>query len=148
MVTTPKVCIVCPHSKFALQPHKSQMSPVPWRSHSNIETISARTLLLICSYTEDGLCFCDALFDRVQPNKHISRGHNELDEPAFTQPVMYEQIRSRQSVPTLYEEQLIVSMLYTPSAMLMPTRFMVLRSLRTSFHAILPSPFANRTRHS
>ncbi|KAI0084520.1 dehydrogenase E1 and transketolase domain-containing protein 1 [Irpex rosettiformis] len=34
-------------------------------------------------------------------------GHNELDEPAFTQPVMYKQIRSRQSVPTLYEEQLI-----------------------------------------
>lgn len=36
------------------------------------------------------------------------RGHNELDEPAFTQPLMYDQIRSRRSVPTLYEEQLIV----------------------------------------
>ncbi|KAI0918481.1 hypothetical protein AcV5_002463 [Taiwanofungus camphoratus] len=34
-------------------------------------------------------------------------GHNELDEPAFTQPLMYEKIRSRRSVPSLYEEQLI-----------------------------------------
>ncbi|KAI0266214.1 dehydrogenase E1 and transketolase domain-containing protein 1 [Gloeopeniophorella convolvens] len=34
-------------------------------------------------------------------------GHNELDEPAFTQPLMYEQIRSRKSVPALYEERLI-----------------------------------------
>lgn len=36
------------------------------------------------------------------------RGHNELDEPAFTQPLMYEKIRSRRSVPALYEERLIV----------------------------------------
>jgi hypothetical protein len=38
----------------------------------------------------------------------ISRGHNELDEPAFTQPRMYEKIRSRKSVPQLYEDKLIV----------------------------------------
>ena len=37
-----------------------------------------------------------------------ARGHNELDEPAFTQPLMYEKIRSRRSVPALYEEHLIV----------------------------------------
>ncbi|TFK48888.1 dehydrogenase E1 and transketolase domain-containing protein 1 [Heliocybe sulcata] len=34
-------------------------------------------------------------------------GHNELDEPAFTQPLMYGQIRSRKSVPQLYEDRLI-----------------------------------------
>ncbi|KAG1828499.1 thiamine diphosphate-binding protein [Suillus variegatus] len=34
-------------------------------------------------------------------------GHNELDEPAFTQPLMYEKIRSRSSVPKLYEDKLI-----------------------------------------
>ncbi|KAI8818015.1 thiamine diphosphate-binding protein [Fimicolochytrium jonesii] len=34
-------------------------------------------------------------------------GHNELDEPAFTQPAMYKNIRSRTSVPKLYEEQLL-----------------------------------------
>lgn len=34
-------------------------------------------------------------------------GHNELDEPAFTQPVMYNNIRHRTSVPKLYEKKLI-----------------------------------------
>lgn len=36
------------------------------------------------------------------------RGHNELDEPAFTQPRMYEKIRARKSVPQLYEDKLVV----------------------------------------
>ncbi|KAF8498860.1 dehydrogenase E1 and transketolase domain-containing protein 1 [Gautieria morchelliformis] len=36
-------------------------------------------------------------------------GHNELDEPAFTQPLMYQTIRTRKSVPTLYEERLVES---------------------------------------
>ena len=39
----------------------------------------------------------------------MCRGHNELDEPAFTQPLMYSKIRSRRSVPELYEDQLVVS---------------------------------------
>ncbi|KAI3651269.1 hypothetical protein MP228_004750 [Amoeboaphelidium protococcarum] len=34
-------------------------------------------------------------------------GHNELDEPAFTQPLMYQKIRGRQSVPETYEQRLI-----------------------------------------
>jgi probable 2-oxoglutarate dehydrogenase E1 component DHKTD1 len=34
-------------------------------------------------------------------------GHNELDEPGFTQPLMYENIRSRKSVPRMYEEKLV-----------------------------------------
>nr|XP_019012250.1 oxoglutarate dehydrogenase (succinyl-transferring), E1 component [Kwoniella pini CBS 10737]OCF51031.1 oxoglutarate dehydrogenase (succinyl-transferring), E1 component [Kwoniella pini CBS 10737] len=33
-------------------------------------------------------------------------GHNELDEPAYTQPKMYEKIRGRKSVPELYEARL------------------------------------------
>ena len=32
-------------------------------------------------------------------------GHNELDEPAFTQPIMYREIRTHKTVPTLYEEK-------------------------------------------
>ncbi|OMJ17686.1 putative 2-oxoglutarate dehydrogenase E1 component DHKTD1, mitochondrial [Smittium culicis] len=40
-------------------------------------------------------------------------GHNELDEPSFTQPLMYEVIRARKSVPKLYEEYLISSGLKT-----------------------------------
>ncbi|KAI9505842.1 hypothetical protein GGI25_001250 [Coemansia spiralis] len=33
-------------------------------------------------------------------------GHNELDEPSFTQPLMYNIIRSRESVPKLYEHKM------------------------------------------
>nr|XP_019050186.1 oxoglutarate dehydrogenase (succinyl-transferring), E1 component [Kwoniella bestiolae CBS 10118]OCF29116.1 oxoglutarate dehydrogenase (succinyl-transferring), E1 component [Kwoniella bestiolae CBS 10118] len=33
-------------------------------------------------------------------------GHNELDEPGYTQPKMYEKIRGRKSVPELYEARL------------------------------------------
>ncbi|KAL9938230.1 hypothetical protein V8E36_002853 [Tilletia maclaganii] len=34
-------------------------------------------------------------------------GHNELDEPAFTQPLMYRAVRSRKSVPQMYEDRLV-----------------------------------------
>lgn len=34
-------------------------------------------------------------------------GHNEADEPAFTQPLEYQQIRSKKSIRDLYREQLI-----------------------------------------
>lgn len=40
-------------------------------------------------------------------------GHNELDEPAFTQPQMYHKIRSRKSVPALYEDKLIAENVLT-----------------------------------
>ena len=35
-------------------------------------------------------------------------GHNELDEPGFTQPLMYKMIRARDSVPRSYEKTLVV----------------------------------------
>jgi probable 2-oxoglutarate dehydrogenase E1 component DHKTD1 len=38
-------------------------------------------------------------------------GHNELDEPAFTQPTMYENIRNRKSVPRIYEDKLQVNII-------------------------------------
>jgi probable 2-oxoglutarate dehydrogenase E1 component DHKTD1 len=38
-------------------------------------------------------------------------GHNELDEPAFTQPLMYKNIRGRRSVPKAYEEHLLVRLI-------------------------------------
>ena len=47
----------------------------------------------------------DVIVDLISYRK---LGHNELDEPAFTQPLMYENIRKRKSVPLLYEEKLTV----------------------------------------
>ena len=46
----------------------------------------------------------DVVIDMVCYRKH---GHNEGDEPAFTQPVMYATIRERPSVTELYSQQLI-----------------------------------------
>jgi hypothetical protein len=54
------------------------------------------------------VCFNLDCFPHSNIHILVSRGHNELDEPAFTQPRMYEKIRSRKSVPQLYEEKLIV----------------------------------------
>ena len=39
---------------------------------------------------------------------HFCRGHNELDLPGITSPLMYEKIAARKSVPQLYEEKLLV----------------------------------------
>jgi 2-oxoglutarate dehydrogenase E1 component len=36
-------------------------------------------------------------------------GHNEGDDPSFTQPVMYEKIRSKPSLTSIYNEQLVVT---------------------------------------
>lgn len=48
----------------------------------------------------------DVVIDLVCYRKH---GHNEGDEPAFTQPVMYEVIRSRPTVREKYTEALIAA---------------------------------------
>ena len=36
-------------------------------------------------------------------------GHNELDDPSFTQPIMYEAIRNRKSIPDSYADKVVVS---------------------------------------
>ncbi|KAH7887154.1 dehydrogenase E1 and transketolase domain-containing protein 1 [Phlebopus sp. FC_14] len=60
-------------------------------------------------------------------------GHNELDEPAFTQPLMYQKIRSRQSVPGLYEDKLVMDGTMMKDAAL---------SIRTSYKATLADALA------
>ncbi|KAJ2613997.1 hypothetical protein H4S08_001922 [Coemansia sp. RSA 1365] len=37
------------------------------------------------------------------------RGHNELDEPSFTQPAMYKKINARKSIPAAFEERLVLN---------------------------------------
>ncbi|KAI8324422.1 dehydrogenase E1 and transketolase domain-containing protein 1 [Martensiomyces pterosporus] len=37
------------------------------------------------------------------------RGHNEMDEPSFTQPAMYKAVNSRKSIPRQFEDKLIAS---------------------------------------
>src|SRR6266851_4895729 len=48
----------------------------------------------------------DVVVDMVCYRRH---GHNEGDEPAFTQPLMYEKIKNRISIRELYTEQLVMA---------------------------------------
>ncbi len=48
----------------------------------------------------------DVIIDMFCYRRH---GHNEGDEPAYTQPLMYSKIRSRPSLSTIYIEQLVMS---------------------------------------
>ncbi|XP_052276255.1 2-oxoadipate dehydrogenase complex component E1-like isoform X2 [Dreissena polymorpha] len=45
----------------------------------------------------------DVIIDFICYRKY---GHNELDDPSFTQPIMYNAIRNRKSIPDSYAEQL------------------------------------------
>ncbi len=52
----------------------------------------------------------DVLIELVCFRKH---GHNELDEPSFTQPRMYEQIAKHPGPRTLYEQKLLTEGIFT-----------------------------------
>lgn len=54
----------------------------------------------------------DVIIDYICYRKY---GHNELDDPSFTQPIMYNVIKHRTSIPDMYAEQIKVSYLVSDS---------------------------------
>ncbi|XP_075064744.1 2-oxoadipate dehydrogenase complex component E1 [Mixophyes fleayi] len=63
-------------------------------------------------------------------------GHNELDEPFFTNPGMYKIIRSRKSIPDIYTERLIAEGLMAEEES---------KSIKTSYYSKLNDHLANMT---
>ncbi|KAK3525691.1 hypothetical protein QTP70_005847 [Hemibagrus guttatus] len=66
-------------------------------------------------------------------------GHNELDEPFFTNPAMYKIIRSRKSIPDSYSDQLISAGLMTEEEC---------SQIKTAHHSLLSDRLANMTFYS
>ncbi|KAK2517754.1 hypothetical protein Q9233_012913 [Columba guinea] len=66
-------------------------------------------------------------------------GHNELDEPFFTNPSMYKIIRSRKSIPDTYAEHLIASGLMTEAEV---------SDIKTTYYSKLNDHLANMTLYS
>jgi 2-oxoglutarate dehydrogenase E1 component len=56
---------------------------------------------------------CDIVVDMVCYRRH---GHNETDEPAFTQPIMYRAIRAQKTTRSLYAEALARQGVVSPDA--------------------------------
>ncbi|KAM4746828.1 2-oxoadipate dehydrogenase complex component E1 [Rhinophrynus dorsalis] len=66
-------------------------------------------------------------------------GHNELDEPFFTNPGMYKIIRSRKSIPDVYSERLISEGLMTEEEA---------SEIKTTYYSKLNDHLANMTLYS
>uniref|UniRef100_A0A8C8RQL1 2-oxoadipate dehydrogenase complex component E1 n=1 Tax=Pelusios castaneus TaxID=367368 RepID=A0A8C8RQL1_9SAUR len=66
-------------------------------------------------------------------------GHNELDEPFFTNPSMYKIIRSRKSIPDMYTERLIADGLTNEDEVL---------EIKTSYYSKLNDHLANMMMYS
>lgn len=66
-------------------------------------------------------------------------GHNEMDEPFFTNPTMYKIIRSRKSIPDSYADQLIAEGLMTEEER---------GQIKTTYYAMLNDRLNNMTLYS
>lgn len=72
--------------------------------HVNANDVEAVTYIFNLAAEWRNTFHSDAIIDVVGWRKH---GHNETDQPSFTQPVMYKQIAKTPSVIDVYTEQLI-----------------------------------------
>lgn len=66
-------------------------------------------------------------------------GHNELDEPFFTNPAMYKIIRSRKSIPDSYSDQLIADGLMTEEERV---------NIKSKYYSALNDKLSNMTLYS
>ena len=73
----------------------------------------------------------DVVIDMICYRRH---GHNETDDPAYTQPVMYRRIQSHSSVAVLYGEQIAAEKLL-PAAEVAGLRKTVADNLNAAFDA-------------
>ena len=80
---------------------KSVQSPIIHVNGDDPEAVHYAARLLTEFRQEFG---CDTVLDIVCYRRH---GHNESDEPAFTQPVMYRAIGQLKTTRTLYAEKLV-----------------------------------------
>jgi 2-oxoglutarate dehydrogenase complex dehydrogenase (E1) component-like enzyme len=75
--------------------------PIVRVNTSDVDSVARVSKFLVRYWQKYGK---DILVDMIGYRKY---GHNEVDEPAFTQPAMYEKIRALRSVGLQYAEQLI-----------------------------------------
>lgn len=72
--------------------------------HVNAEDPDMCVQIALFAYEIRQRFHCDVFIDL---NCYRKYGHNEGDEPAFTQPLEYQQIRNKQSIRTLYLDHLL-----------------------------------------
>ena len=72
--------------------------------HVNADDIEAVTFVFNLAAEWRATFHSDVIIDVVGYRKH---GHNETDQPAFTQPVMYQKIAEKKSVLQYYADQLV-----------------------------------------
>ncbi|WLF78307.1 2-oxoglutarate dehydrogenase E1 component [Lodderomyces elongisporus] len=72
--------------------------------HVNADDVEACTFVFNLAAEWRATYHTDVIIDVVGYRKH---GHNETDQPAFTQPLMYQEISKKKSVIDIYAKQLI-----------------------------------------
>ncbi|QLG72546.1 hypothetical protein HG535_0D02540 [Zygotorulaspora mrakii] len=78
--------------------------------HVNANDVEAVTFIFNLAAEWRSKFHTDAIIDVVGWRKH---GHNETDQPSFTQPLMYQKIAKQKSVIDVYTEKLIIEGSFT-----------------------------------